>query len=58
MKKSFRDCYDPDECIRLDCSECDMRTLNHSDDCECSDCWTDRNCDANGTTISDADNGL
>ena len=41
MNKHERDCYDIDECIRLDCDECEMKTLNHETDCECPDCCPD-----------------
>jgi hypothetical protein len=30
----------------------------HDSNCECPECWSDRNCDSMGVTISDADPGL
>jgi len=57
MSKREMPCFDQSECINVSCRDCDYATTNHDTDCECPDCWADRNCDANGMTISDAENG-
>jgi len=57
--KYSKDCGH-DYCPSTDCEDYEEKGTKrkHDNDCQCMQCWSDRNCDVNGQTISDAENGF